>query len=247
MSEMGGRWSVAGPHWRRAALALAPAAAVASLLCVAGAAVAPAPVNVLLVTIDTLRVDRVGAYGSRAGLTPAMDALAKGGVVFEQATVPVPLTRPSHVSLLTGKLPFQHGIRDNFSFSLGAGHRTLAEVLKTRGYATGGFVGRVHAERPVRSEPGVRRVRRLVRGARRAVGVPRGASAPCRRDRAESRRVDRARGAAAGRRSSPGFTSTIRTRLTTRPPPYAARYAAESVRRGGGVHGQRPRPAPRPP
>jgi len=132
---------VASGHGRRAAFALAPAAAVASLLCVAGAAVAPAAVNVLLVTIDTLRVDRVGAYGSRAGLTPAMDALAKGGVVFEQATVPVPLTRPSHVSLLTGKMPFQHGIRDNFSFSLAAGHLTLAEVLKARGYATGGFVG----------------------------------------------------------------------------------------------------------
>jgi arylsulfatase A-like enzyme/Tfp pilus assembly protein PilF len=112
------------------------------MLCVRGApAATPAAVNVLVVTIDTLRVDRVGAYGSRAGLTPAMDALAKEGVVFEQATVPVPLTRPSHVSLLTGKLPFQHGIRDNFSFSLGASHRTLAELLKAKGYATGGFVG----------------------------------------------------------------------------------------------------------
>jgi len=133
---------VIGRRLLRVAAVFGVAVAVLLLSGSQGApAAAPAPVNVLLVTIDTLRVDRVGAYGSRAGLTPAMDALAKQGVVFEQATVPVPLTRPSHVSLLTGKLPFQHGIRDNFSFSLGAGHRTLAEVLKARGYATGGFVG----------------------------------------------------------------------------------------------------------
>ncbi len=96
--------------------------------------------NILLVTIDTLRADRVGAYGSRRALTPVMDRLGAEGVVFDHAMVQVPLTRPSHVSLLTGKLPFQHGIRDNFSFSLAPEHHTLAEVLKGRGYATGGFV-----------------------------------------------------------------------------------------------------------
>lgn len=98
------------------------------------------PPNVLLVTIDTLRVDRVGAYGATSPATPTLDRLARDGVLFEQATVEVPLTRPSHVSILTGKHPFQHGIRDNFSFPLAASHRTLAEELRARGYATGGFV-----------------------------------------------------------------------------------------------------------
>lgn len=98
------------------------------------------PPNVLLVTIDTLRADRVGAYGARSPATPTLDGLAKDGVLFEQATVEVPLTRPSHVSILTGKHPFQHGIRDNFSFPLAAAHRTLAEELRTRGYTTGGFI-----------------------------------------------------------------------------------------------------------
>lgn len=98
------------------------------------------PPNVLLVTIDTLRADRVGAYGATSPATPALDRLAKDGVLFEQATIEVPLTRPSHVSILTGKHPFQHGIRDNFSFPLAAAHRTLAEELRARGYATGGFI-----------------------------------------------------------------------------------------------------------
>ena len=96
--------------------------------------------NVLLVTIDTLRTDRVGAYGATSPSTPVLDRLAKDGVLFEQATVEVPLTRPSHASILTGKHPFQHGIRDNFSFPLAPEHRTLAEELKARGYVTGGFV-----------------------------------------------------------------------------------------------------------
>jgi arylsulfatase A-like enzyme/tetratricopeptide (TPR) repeat protein len=96
--------------------------------------------NVLLVTIDTLRVDRVGAYGSRRNLTPVIDRLAADGVLFERAVVQVPLTRPSHACILTGKLPFQTGIRDNLSFPLGPEHRTLAELLQERGFATGGFV-----------------------------------------------------------------------------------------------------------
>jgi len=96
--------------------------------------------NILLVTIDTLRTDRVGAYGATSPKTPTLDRLAREGALFEQATVEVPLTRPSHASILTGKHPFQHGIRDNFSFPLAPVHRTLAEVLKARGYVTGGFV-----------------------------------------------------------------------------------------------------------
>jgi arylsulfatase A-like enzyme/tetratricopeptide (TPR) repeat protein len=97
--------------------------------------------NILLVTIDTLRADRVGAYGGRIARTPHMDALAADGCLFEQATVQVPLTRASHVSILTGLQPFQHGIRDNFAPPLAPEHRTLADILKRQGYRTGGFVG----------------------------------------------------------------------------------------------------------
>jgi arylsulfatase A-like enzyme/tetratricopeptide (TPR) repeat protein len=98
-------------------------------------------INILLVTIDTLRADKVGAYGAKSPATPVMDRLAREGVLFEQATVQVPLTRPSHVSILTGKYPFAHGIRDNFSFPLAPAHRTVAELLKAQGYVTGGFIG----------------------------------------------------------------------------------------------------------
>lgn len=97
--------------------------------------------DVILVTIDTLRADHVGAYGAPRGATPFMDRLALAGVVAEEAVVQVPLTRPSHASLLTGLLPFQHGIRDNASPPLPRDVPTLASVFKAAGYATGAFIG----------------------------------------------------------------------------------------------------------
>src|SRR5687768_11530190 len=69
--------------------------------------------NVLLVTIDTLRADRVGAYGAKAAVTPTLDVLAREGVRFADAVAHVPLTYPSHVSLLTGRYPGDFGIRSN--------------------------------------------------------------------------------------------------------------------------------------
>jgi arylsulfatase A-like enzyme/Tfp pilus assembly protein PilF len=102
---------------------------------------APAAPNVLLVTIDTLRADRVGAYGHAAAATPTLDRLAREGVLVEEAVVQVPQTRPSHASILTGLLPYEHGIRDNSSPPLPARFATLATVLKAQGYATGAAVG----------------------------------------------------------------------------------------------------------
>jgi len=96
--------------------------------------------NVLLVSIDTLRPDRLGCYGYAAAATPRLDALARGGLRFEQATTVMPLTLPAHSSLLTGTFPPHHGVRDNGGFYLSEGETTLAEVLKARGYRTGGFV-----------------------------------------------------------------------------------------------------------
>jgi arylsulfatase A-like enzyme/Flp pilus assembly protein TadD len=97
--------------------------------------------DILLVTIDTLRADRVGAYGYAAAATPALDALARDGVLVEDAVVHVPQTRPSHASLFTGRLPYEHGIRDNASPPLERRFTTLAERLARAGWATGAFVG----------------------------------------------------------------------------------------------------------
>ena len=97
----------------------------------------------VLVTIDTLRADHVGAYGYRNGATPHLDGLARDGAMALQASAHVPLTRPSHVSLFTGRLPIETGIRDNISPAVVPSVPLLAEVLKKAGFATGAFVSSV--------------------------------------------------------------------------------------------------------
>lgn len=97
--------------------------------------------NVLLVTIDTARRDRYGCYGDQDARTPSLDALAADGVRFADAVTSVPLTLPSHTTLLTGLYPPSHGVHDNGVDALGPEPSTLAEVLSDRGYATGAFVG----------------------------------------------------------------------------------------------------------
>jgi choline-sulfatase len=95
----------------------------------------------LLVTIDTLRADRVGAYGDPAAATPVIDGLAASGTRFAQAIATAPITLPSHASILTGAYPPSHGVRHNGSFRLDAAAVTLAEQLREAGYATGAVVG----------------------------------------------------------------------------------------------------------
>src|SRR6185503_3371096 len=97
--------------------------------------------NLLLVTIDTLRADRVGAFGSARGLTPRLDRLAAEGLRFTRAYTSAPLTLPAHASLLTSASPPVHGVRNNSLFRLGDNLPTLATVLKGAGYRTGAFVG----------------------------------------------------------------------------------------------------------
>jgi arylsulfatase A-like enzyme/Tfp pilus assembly protein PilF len=97
--------------------------------------------NLLLITIDTLRADHVGAYGATSGATPTLDALAAGGTRFDQVQTAVPLTGPSHATILTGVYPPSHGVRGNVVFTLGSDHPTLATRLKRRGYRTAAFVG----------------------------------------------------------------------------------------------------------
>ena len=97
--------------------------------------------NVLLITIDTLRADRLGCYGYSRGTTPNIDRLAREGVLFEDAIAQVPVTLPSHVSLLTSTFPPVNGVRDNTYFRLDPEALTLAEIFQTVGYQTGAFVG----------------------------------------------------------------------------------------------------------
>jgi len=97
--------------------------------------------NVVLVTIDTVRADRVGCYGYKQARTPTLDALAREGVLFQTAVTSVPLTLPSHCSILTGTYPTLHGVRDNLGYTLGDDPPTLATILKGRGYTTAAFVG----------------------------------------------------------------------------------------------------------
>jgi arylsulfatase A-like enzyme/Tfp pilus assembly protein PilF len=105
------------------------------------AGVRQADLNVLVITLDTTRADRIGAYGYAGIQTPNLDRLAREGVLFEQAASPAPLTLPAHSSLFTGKFPPEHGVRDNGGFFLDPRETTLAEILKGRGFQTGAFIG----------------------------------------------------------------------------------------------------------
>jgi choline-sulfatase len=96
---------------------------------------------VLLITIDTLRADHVGCYGYRCARTPNMDRLASEGVLFEQVGAQVPVTLPSHATILTGLTPATHGVHNNSTFSLSDTVQTLAEMLGRRGYQTGAVLG----------------------------------------------------------------------------------------------------------
>lgn len=97
--------------------------------------------NILLITVDTLRPDRVSAYSNKYLHTPNIDSLATKGVVFERAFAHVPITLPSHASILLGLNPPSHGVRDNARFRVNPELTTLAEILRAEGYATGAFVG----------------------------------------------------------------------------------------------------------
>jgi len=96
--------------------------------------------SVILISVDTLRADHLSCYGYRANQTPHIDALVRGGTLFYQISAQVPLTLPSHASLLTSTYPFFNGIEDN-GLQLGSNAVTLATVLKSQGYRTAAFVG----------------------------------------------------------------------------------------------------------
>ena len=97
--------------------------------------------NLMVITLDTFRADRLGAYGSKRGLTPHLDRFAEEGVLFETTQSVAPLTVPAHSSLFTGRFPPGHGVHDNADvLGGGSGGDTLAEVLARSGFRTGAFV-----------------------------------------------------------------------------------------------------------
>ncbi len=142
-------------RWRRWLIVTVAGAVVVAALVIGRRAATPdglrlgrlprgvsgAGLNLLLVTLDTTRADRMGAYGAAASATPAFDRIARQGVLFQHATTAVPLTLPAHATIFTARYPPGHGVRDNGGFFLDAKETTLAERLKANGFRTGGFVG----------------------------------------------------------------------------------------------------------
>lgn len=137
------RWPAV--RWWAAALALALHAGCGGEE--PAAAPRPAPLagtdvrDVLLITVDTLRYDALGFTGNPRAATPVLDRLAAGGRSFRQARAHNVVTLPSHANILTGRYPFEHGVRENSGFVLGPEVPTLATLLSAAGWATAAFVG----------------------------------------------------------------------------------------------------------
>lgn len=133
----------------RRLVAIALAVAACAALAVLGRrllSARPGPVqreaglDVLLVTIDTLRADALGCYGRAGAQTPWTDRLAQDGVRFEQAHAHNVITLPSHANILSGRHPLEHGVRDNSGFRFPKDTSTLATLLRARGYRTAAFI-----------------------------------------------------------------------------------------------------------
>src|SRR5215475_4873907 len=101
---------------------------------------APLSGPIVVISIDTLRADHLPAYGYRGVDTPAIDALAADGIVFERAYSHAPQTLPAHAALLSGRLPFETGVRDNVGVAIKPGERLLPQMLRDRGFSTAGVV-----------------------------------------------------------------------------------------------------------
>ena len=124
---------------RRAGALFAATVFLAAASCKAPAPAAPRP-SVLLVTLDTTRADRLGCYGSAAGLTPFLDEFAGKSTLFSRCESAVPLTLPSHVSILSGALPLRHGVRVNVEMGVPPALPLLADEFSRAGYRTGAFI-----------------------------------------------------------------------------------------------------------
>jgi arylsulfatase A-like enzyme/Flp pilus assembly protein TadD len=116
-------------------------ALLAAGMLLAAEAASAAELNVLLITVDTLRADRLSCYDPSHGPTPTIDALAARGVLFERAFAHNPTTLPSHANILSGLTPLAHGVSENSKSVFPAGLPTMANDLKAAGYATAAFIG----------------------------------------------------------------------------------------------------------
>lgn len=99
------------------------------------------PYNLILLSLDTTRSDRLSCYGFTKATSPNLDRLAAEGILFENASSPVPVTLPAHATMLTGLYPFEHGVRNNGTYVVPPEAVTLPELLKKHGYATGAVLG----------------------------------------------------------------------------------------------------------
>ena len=115
---------------------------------------APPRINVLFITLDTTRADHLGCYGAAAARTPALDQLAREGLLFTHACTAVSMTLPSHATMLTGLLPPEHGLRDNTHTRLAAATPTLPQVFRRRGYRTSAFLASFVLDRRFGLDPG---------------------------------------------------------------------------------------------
>lgn len=129
------RWIAPSPRPLRDGALIVTAAAAAVAPWGGGGGAADRP-NLLLLSVDTLRSDRLGFAGSPDAFTPHLDRLSRTSLLTMHAVTPLPRTLPAMVSVMTGHVPQEHGVRDNFHYSLGPRAETLAEELQSRGWAT---------------------------------------------------------------------------------------------------------------
>lgn len=125
----------------RARVAIAAAVLAAAIAPACRTAPRPESLSVVLVTLDTTRADRIGAFGGTAVPTPNLDGVAHEGTIAAEAVSQVPLTLPSHATIMTGRYPASHGVRHNGIYRLRPEEETLAEHLKAAGFETAAFVG----------------------------------------------------------------------------------------------------------
>ena len=118
------------------------------------------PLNVVVVTVDTLRPDHLHCYGNANIETPALDGIAQRGVLFENAVAQTPLTPPSHASIFTGQNPNVHNVRNTGGFVLQSSARPLARILQEQGWDTAAFVGSAVLKKVFGFNNGFNRLRR---------------------------------------------------------------------------------------
>jgi arylsulfatase A-like enzyme/Flp pilus assembly protein TadD len=129
---------------------------VMCVMCLAASTLAAAPPNIILITLDTTRADRMGFLGSKLGLTPNLDSLARGAAVFTRAYSQAPLTTTSHATILTGTYPQFHQV-NNFGLLLGKDLPYAPAILKAQGYHTAAFIGALVLDPAAGAAPGFER------------------------------------------------------------------------------------------